>query len=122
MPKEMIGFPDVQQVHRNCHPGGCPPECVVMTDTWPQISVRWAAAGHDRTGNVQVSLVEYNDATWDEYCARLEKAIAERDAVRHVDLLGEKKETFSMVLSRSEINDLIKALRRARDQAYGRDE
>lgn len=122
MPKELIGFPEVRSHHRNCHPGGCPPECVVMTDVWPQVSVRWAAAGHDRTGNVQVSLVEYNQTTWAEYCARLEMALTERDTVRNVDLLGEAEETFSMVLSRSELNDLIRILRRARDQAYGRDE
>lgn len=29
---------------------------------------------------------------------------------------------YSPVLSRSEVNNLIRALRRARDQAYGRDE
>ena len=123
MPKELIGFPDVRQVHRNCSPGErCTPECTITTDTWPQVSVRWAGAGHDRTGNVQVSLVEYNEIPWSEYTARLEKALTERDAVRNVDLLGEAREVFSMVLSRSELNDLIKVLRRARDQAYGKDE
>lgn len=123
MPKELIGFPDVRKLHHNCLPGeGCPPGCEVVAESWPQVSVRWANAGHDRTGNVQISLVEYNEIPWEEYVARLEKAVAERDAVRNVDLLGEAKETYSMVLSRSELNDLIRVLRRARNQAYGADE
>lgn len=123
MPKELIGFPVVQQMHHDCLPGeGCPPGCTITTDVWPQLSVRWAGAGHDRTGNVQVSLVERKNVPWEEYVSRLEDALAKRDAVRDVDLLEEERETFSMVFSRSELNDLIRVLRRARDQAYGRDE
>lgn len=125
MPKEQITWPQAVQLGPPCEHTEIPCSCPRIADTWPQVNVRWAAAGHDRYGNVQISLVEYEKPTWDEYSTRLEQAlneVSERMAVRDGDILKEEKETFSAVLSRSEINEFIKVLRRARDQAYGRDE
>ncbi len=125
MPHELISFPQVQKMHRNCGPsddGSCTPGCSIIADTWPQVTVHWGAAGHDRGGNVQVSLIEYEKPAWGDWNKRVNEALELQSPVRDVDVLTIERETHSMVLSRSELNDLIRVLRRARDQAYGKDE
>jgi len=84
----------------------------------PILNVRWHAAGHDRSGNVQVSL-QAPVAAWTQMGDRLREA--EQGDTTHWEE-GWMPEAYSPSLSRSEINALIKTLRRARDQAYGRDE
>lgn len=119
MPKEQITFSKVEKIHRDCEPGdACSPSCTVVAESYPALYVRWGADGHDRTGNVQVSLLKYEQPTWDEWIASDPYEQTET-AYPTPPIAGE---FFSQVLSRSEINELIKVLRRARDQAYGRDE
>ncbi len=115
MPKEQINYPTPTLTHHSCGLAGDsnddgPCTCTPTMDSWPALFVRWHAAGHDRTGNVQISLAEYPKLTQAEY-----------------DELNQwpptpASETYSASLTRSELNDLIRMLRRARDQAYGRDE
>jgi len=123
MPKEQINYPSAIE-----HPGrittaasGDPASSGLDGDeAWyePVVNVRWHTAGHDRAGNVQVSL-QAPIAAWAQMGDRL------RDAERNKTVEWEEgwmPEAYSPSLSRSEINGLIKVLRRARDQAYGRDE
>jgi hypothetical protein len=105
MPREQINFPETQEIHQRSidGDGDGAVEQSVETYTDPAVHVNWHGAGNDRTGHVQVSLE----------CDRsyLEKFPDEARGDR-----------YSPVLSRSEVNKLIRILRRARDQAYGRDE
>lgn len=103
MPKEQINFPEAQQTHAAVMDGGVVTEQSTTTYTDPAVHVNWHAAGTDRGGHVQVSL-ECDRSYYEQF----------PDEVR-----GER---YSPVLSRSEVNKLIRILRRARDQAYGRDE
>lgn len=119
MPKERITFSRVEKVHMNCTPGDeCGPECSIKAYTYPALFVRWANDGHDRTGNVQISLLKYEQPTWDEWLAT--DPYEQTETAYPTPPIAD--EYFSQVLSRSEINELIKTLRRAREGAYGKDE
>jgi len=120
MPKEQINHPQTSKMHYSCaldDPGPC--TCAPKAHTDPALFVRWAADGHDRTGNVQVSLLEYAKPAWDEWIDGYGELAAKSE---RIPVPEPSAEYFSAVLSRSELNDLIRVLRRARDQAYGRDE
>lgn len=130
MPKERITFSKAEKVHIGCDDKSCkriedpgnshPPvcSCPPVVYTYPALFVRWANDGHDRTGNVQISLLKYQQPAWDEWIAT--DPYDQTDTVYPTPPIAD--EFFSQVLSRSEINELIKALRRAREQAYGKDE
>jgi len=111
MPKEQINFPQPVRTHHGCAPDmndkcGCTP----TWDSRPAMFVRWNNYADDKTGVVQLSLEQYASFTDEEY-----------DALRQWPPVP-VEEKYSENLTRSEINKLIKALRRARDQAYGTDE
>lgn len=130
MPKEQITYPIATKMHHSCGidsasdggPGGDDCTCVPTAETWPQVAVRWAGEAEGVEGNVQVSLIEYEQPIWSDWIQRVSEGLKKEDFIRDRDLLKVKTETFSVVLCRHEINDLIKVLRRARDHAYGRDE
>lgn len=74
--------------------------------TWPSLDVEWQRdAAH-----VQVA-IEFDRDRW----ATIAKELAEDKAVSH-------KAIYTSSLSRPEINNMIRTLRRARDAAYGGDE
>jgi hypothetical protein len=81
--------------------------------TYPEMYVRWAAGGVGG-GNVQVHMVPYPNTTWHD--------LKVDDEGHPVVWPAPKDEVFSGVLTRQDINNLIRVLRRARDSAYGRDE
>lgn len=72
----------------------------------PSLEVAWSRDGE----NVQVC-IDFPRERWIE---------AAKDLERHPDILS--MAIFTESLSRYEINKMIKALRRARDAAYGKDE
>jgi hypothetical protein len=124
MPRQQITFPKPTKLHRNCVPSGrC--ICTPLADTPPALAVCWGAGGHDRLdiSNVQLVIVDFEQPTWQDWAA---------DAAYHDEWMSTHKrgtpvppvaaQHYSSVLSRSEINDLIRTLRRARGAAYGRDE
>jgi hypothetical protein len=122
MPKEQINWPDVKKMHHgnpddHIDDGPCP--CTPTAETMPTVYVRWGAGGHDRLdiSNVQITLAVHEHPAWDEWTAT--DPWAGKSAF---PALPVKEEHHSAVLTRSEINKLIKVLRRARDQAYGTDE
>ena len=121
MPKEQINYPDVIEHRSTGTASSDEPVRGPLGDgtTWyePIVNVRWHSAGHDRIGNVQVSL-QAPIAAWTQMADSLRDAIDK--AVEWEE--GWMPEAYSPSLSRSEINTLIRVLRRARDQAYGRDE
>ena len=112
MPKEQINFPQWRK-----HVSGLPGTIGHDTDEYATaeiddvLVVRW----HDNSlveGYVQMSLVAQEPMPWADY---------DEDA-HSGPVLNTATERFTPVLSRSDINRLIKVLRRARDSAYGRDE
>lgn len=116
---EQITLPEVEPVHHNCAPGGCTGTCDVVAETWPTVYVRWGAGGHDKLdiSNVQIVLAEHEKPLWKDW---LETDPWGQETAFPAPPV--KREVYSAVLTRSEINKLIKVLRRARDQAYGVDE
>lgn len=82
-------------------------------ESWPEpeVHISWIHGTHDVAGHVQVAID--CDA---EYLKHL-VALAEDDRVDGTNML-----VFSPVLDRVAVNKLIRTARRARDQAYGRDE
>lgn len=119
MPKEQINWPRVQKMHHSCVIDDETCICTPTAETWPTVSVRWGAGGHDRLdiSNVQIALLVHEQPAWDEWVASDPWGGETAWPAPPV-----KEEINSAVLSRSEINKLIKVLRRARDQAYGTDE
>jgi hypothetical protein len=114
MPKEQINYPHPYRTGHSLP--GLPedPDQLYMTAD-PALFVRWHAAGHDSTGHVQLSISEFEKAAPAEYEA------LENDT-HLVNPLKTVAEHYCPPLTRSELNDLIRVLRKARDQAYGRDE
>lgn len=99
MPREQINFPTPTEM---CSGGSGEPD-VVESYTDPAVHVNWHNAGNDHAGHVQIAL----ECDW----SYLMKFPDEERSCR-----------YSPVLTRSDVNKLIRVLRRARDQAYGRDE
>jgi hypothetical protein len=78
--------------------------------TGPEMYIHW---GNVNDGNVQICLTPYPETPWEE--------LKMRDGFPVVSP-APGAELYSGVLSRKDINHLIKVLRRARDSAYGHDE
>jgi hypothetical protein len=91
------------------HDGDCPP---IHGEAWPEpeVHVSWTRGSDHGVGFVQVSL-DCPHAYVESFARDLE---ADSDAPT--------VSVFSPSLDRSAVNRMIQTLRRARDQAYGRDE
>lgn len=103
MPREQINFPQPVETHNGSIDADGVVEQSVEVSTDPAIHVNWHNAGNDHEGHVQVSLE--CDRTYFEQFPDEDRGCR-----------------YSPVLSRSDVNKLIRVLKRARDQAYGRDE
>ena len=104
MPREQINFPVPTETHFGSCDGKGNSEQRVEIYTDPAVHVTWHNVGNDHDGHVQVALE--CDLSY------LAKNTPDED----------RRSLYSPVLSRSDVNKLIRVLRRARDQAYGRDE
>jgi hypothetical protein len=106
MPREQINFPQPVETQYGSCDGKGNSEQHVEVNTDPAVHVNWHNAGNDHGGHVQVSLE----------CDRAYLA-------SFTDVLDDdRRNLYSPVLTRSDVNKLIRTLRKARDQAYGRDE
>jgi hypothetical protein len=119
MPKEQINFDQPVKMHHSCGVDDGPCTCTPTAETQPSVYVRWGAGGHDKLdiGNVQIMLAVREQPAWDEWVKTDPWAGPSAFPAPPV-----KEEIHGAVLSRSEINKLIQVLKRARDQAYGKDE
>lgn len=123
MPKEQVNFSRTHKMHHSCGLGDSEEcTCTPTADAMPGVVVRWGAGGHDRfdIGNVQVTLLEYEQPPWAEWIAT--DPWGDPKNLTAFPTPPVKREIHSAVLTRSEINKLIQVLRRARDAAYGTDE
>lgn len=104
MPREQINFPAIQDV-KNFDPTGAP----IHGEAWrdPVLLVSWQA-NPDHEGHVQVALSNPQSYL--------------KSAMGSAVTSDQDIELFTPVLNRDQLNRLIRVLRRARDQAYGRDE
>lgn len=112
MPREQINYPDLTVEPRRAIDGKDTPP--VHGEAWrdPALHISWLAQ-HDENmepvaGHVQVAFEA--DPAYFEMAAGNPNEPPDRSTV------------YSPVLSRSEINRMIRALKRARDQVHGRDE
>jgi hypothetical protein len=123
MPSEKINFTETTRMHHSCNVDTDECTCTPTADTRPGVRVNWGAGGHDKLdiSNVQIALEVYEQPTWAEWIATgpWEPGNYGNSAFPHPPL---KQTICSDVLSRSELNKLIKVLKRARDAAYGSDE
>ncbi|ASR79966.1 hypothetical protein SEA_ARCADIA_2 [Arthrobacter phage Arcadia] len=114
MPREQINYPNVAAciIHSNgdeleYEQGSPVPEgSEVFCD--PALNVNWQTSSNDLDGHVQVSLT---------LPAGFLKARAKSLVEDVIDT-----SLYTPILTRQEINKLIRTLRIARDKAYGRDE
>lgn len=109
MPKEQINYPLWRKTLHGL-PGLSGSDEGATADIDPVLMVRW----HDGSaveGHVQLSIVRQETQLWKDF----EEAESWPPG-------NSTSERYSPVLSREEINRLIKTLRRARDSAYGHDE
>lgn len=124
MPKEQINWPqnlDFMVIGDN---SGDPPasDPAVAPRYEKTLHVGWSTQTNDRCGHVQFSLrAPLED--WARFVDELRESKKRSDSGEGVQWEeGWMPEVYSGVLTRSEVNNLIKVLRRARDNAYGRDE
>lgn len=109
MPREQINFPHPQVTHSGSIDENGIVEQSSETHTDAAIHVQWLrGAEHDTPGHVQIAFEA--DPSY------LKIVVAEPNE------LDGRTSAYSPVLSRAEINKMIQVLRKARDQAYGRDE
>lgn len=106
MPREQINFPEARKTHFGSIDENGVTEQGFELSNDPSVHVNWHNVGNDHDGHVQVSLE----------CDRA--YLASFSDVPDDD----RRSLYSPVLSRSDVNKLIRVLKRARDQAYGRDE
>lgn len=119
MPKEQINYPRPVEVHQSC---GLPTDtgddgpctCTPIAETMPTVALRW---GDVNDGNVQIVLMVHEQPAWADWIAT-----KPWDGPSAFPAPPVTKERHSAVLLRKDVNKLIQVLRRARDQAYGRDE
>jgi len=110
MPREQINFPESKQVlNAEKIQKVIDGELQIfqksdsVTHTDPAVHVSWHNVGNDHDGHVQIAL-ECDRSYFEQFPDE------------------ERGCRFSPVLTRSDVNKLIRVLKRARDQAYGRDE
>lgn len=110
MPREQINYPEPFVAREpSCDGSSDEP---IHGESWPEptVHVSWLSATGDHDGHVQVALKVPR--------AYLETLL--RDDV--ASSFGDQQGVFSPVLDRMALNRMIRVLRKARDQAYGRDE
>ena len=110
MPREQINFPGpFKPQYDNSS------EMAIHGESWPEpeLNVSWNKDGDCASGRVQISI----DLPVD-YVRHLAKCIEDDETGLHPSAIG----AFTPALSRDDINRMIRVLRRARDQAHGRDE
>lgn len=107
MPREQINHPAPFQ------PRAESIGLAIHGESWPEpeVHLSWLAGSHDAPGHVQVAI------NCDVAYLRHLLAEAEDDRID-----GPCAFAFSPILDRTAMNKLIRTARRARDQAYGRDE
>lgn len=108
MPRTQINYP-IRYEQLTSESSETPPINNVLGGPWndPTLHVNWHAE-KDGGGHVQVAF--WADPAYLQFCATDPNEDRATSSV------------WSPVLTRTEINRLIRALRQARDQAYGRDE
>jgi hypothetical protein len=111
MPKEQINYPE-PFVPREPSSDGPSTDPAIHGESWPEptVHVSWLGATGDHDGHAQVAIKAPR--------AYL-KMLVEEDGAQAADA---GPGVYSPVLDRTALNRLIRVLRRARDQAYGRDE
>jgi hypothetical protein len=109
MPNEQINYPKwrdaPEMVHLSPSPGPGP-----VSRLEPVVQVGWAAATGSEEGTVQLTMTKLDDVLTSQLGADGKPKKWPKSDERQV------------TLSRTEINKLIRTLRRARDQAFGQDE
>lgn len=110
MPREQINYVILDQQAWTNQDGTYPQNNNVLGGPWrdPALHVSWHAEDEHSTGHVQVAFEA--DPAYLKFGAEHPNEDRERSSV------------WSPVLTRADINKLIRTLKRARDQAYGRDE
>jgi|SRR5882672_9775225 len=110
MPREQINYPDLEVLNKDG--SNTPP---IHGEAWrePALHVSWLAQHDENTepvgGHVQVAFEA--------------DPVYLRFAADHIsDPRTNRSLVYSSVLTRNEINRMIRALKRARDQVHGRDE
>lgn len=114
MPREQINYPNTTGIvidnkgNEHVYIEGIPlPDgSIVFTD--PSLNVNWQTQNPDIPGHVQLSL-------------SMESAYL-KSLAHSLDPTVTHTAIYTPVLSRKELNKLIRVLRVARDKAYGRDE
>lgn len=101
MPREQINFPQLLEPTKDC-PATPAPGIKVWRD--PALHVSWHPGSH-----VQIAV-------------EMDVSYARMAVEAPTDGEAERTEVFVPPLTRDELNKLIRALRKARDSAYGRDE
>ena len=110
MPKQQINFPESHtHLPAPAYPGETPDELLTSWD--PAITVHWDKGDFNGENGARVTI----DLAVRPPLTRQEAAALQGSA-------PEAANAQTGPLSRAEINRLIAALRRARDQAYGKDE
>jgi hypothetical protein len=112
MPKEQINFPVWKKTGHGL-PGSTGSDEAATAEIEDVLLVRW----HDNSlveGYVQMSLVSQEPMAWADF----EAADVDPGSGPVVNTATER---FTPVLSRDDLNRMIKVLRRARDSAYGKD-
>lgn len=99
MPKEVVQYP------REYGPNGT------------EIRVHWARRDANRIGDEGLVQIEVQRHVWEAFDVNALVSVADINGYQNapVNLIGDS-------MTRVEINKLIATLRRARDQAFGRDE
>jgi hypothetical protein len=116
MPKEQINFPAPFEPRCTCSGNdgctNCPP--AIHGEAWPEpeLNIGWGKANDYGPGHVQVSMLLPVG-----YLKHLAASLASADAAAPAGIAA-----FSPALSRDELNRLIRMARKARDEAFGRDE
>lgn len=112
MPREQINYPKPFEPCESSTSGSTN-DPIIHGESWsePIVSVNWLGATGDHDGHAQVSI---------EVSRKYLEMLADRDYDQ--SSRGMTATVYSGVLARADLNRLVRSSRRARDQAYGRDE
>ena len=111
MPKEQVNFPG-PFVPRDPSKDGSTDDPIIHGESWPEptVHVRWLSANRNIDGHVQIAIEAPRDYL---------KMLTEGDGKCS---FGDMPGVYSPAMTRSELNRFILLLKRARDQAYGKDQ
>lgn len=122
MPRERINYPRELDYDPLPDPEASTGVLTADHDGGVPVYARRGSAGSQEPV-VHVSwMAEKNGGGWVQVC--FEADVYFKYIIEHPDgtVTSDQTTGYSPVLSRSELNKMIRALKRARDQAYGRDE